>query len=260
MTARPRLAGTLSIGNGGTTGIIERAITNNAALIFSSKAQRDDLHPKHQRHRLRHEARQRSTYTFGSHTYSGGTTISAGTLFAINATGSATGSGNVLVDSDATLAIGNGSAGSVSGNITNNGAVQFNRAVALTYASQLSGTGTVTVANQGVGILTLSGANTYSGDTTVSTGMLRANNTTGSATGSGNITVALGGTLAGTGAVAGNVTVIGKLAPGATASNRLARVRSTSIQARHSYMRSAATCRRPTSSTPTATSRSTMRF
>jgi autotransporter-associated beta strand protein len=50
--------------------------------------------------------------------------------------------------------------------------------------------------------------NSYSGPTIINSGTLNANNTTGSATGSGPITVA-GGTLGGTGSVAGDVTLNG---------------------------------------------------
>jgi autotransporter-associated beta strand protein len=82
------------------------------------------------------------------------------------------------------------------------------------FAGTISGAGSLTVA--GADSLTLSGANTYSGATVVSSGTLAVNNTSGSATGSGNVTVQTGGTLEGNGAVAGSVTVAtgGTLEPG----------------------------------------------
>ena len=58
----------------------------------------------------------------------------------------------------------------------------------------------------GNGSLTLKSANTDSGATTVNSGKLSVNNTTGSATGTGPVEVA-GGKLGGTGTVAGAVTV-----------------------------------------------------
>ena len=58
----------------------------------------------------------------------------------------------------------------------------------------------------GTGILKLSGANTYTGGTTVSEGGLAINNTTGSGTGTGGVQVN-GGILAGDGTIAGAVTV-----------------------------------------------------
>jgi rhamnogalacturonan endolyase len=77
----------------------------------------------------------------------------------------------------------------------------------------------------GTGWLNLTGANTYSGGTTVSGGTLLVNNPggfqpgsspEGSATGSGTVTVASGGTLGGNGIISGAVTVNsgGALTPG----------------------------------------------
>ena len=77
----------------------------------------------------------------GTNTYTGGTTINAGTL--------QIGAG--------------GATGSVSGNIVDNAALVFDRSNALTYGGIISGTGSVTQA--GTGTLTLSGTNTYTGAT-----------------------------------------------------------------------------------------------
>jgi autotransporter-associated beta strand protein len=74
----------------------------------------------------------------------------------------------------------------------------------------------------GAGTLKLSAANAYTGGTTVSGGTLSALNTSGSATGTGAVTVSAGGRLAGTGAVVPNtgsqatntVTVAGTVQPG----------------------------------------------
>ena len=87
---------------------------------------------------------------------------------------------------------------------------------ATTYSGQLSGSGSLT--KVGTGTLTLTGDSSYGGGTAINGGTLKANNTTGSATGSGAVTVNSGGTLAGTGAITGAVTVNsgGKLSPGAS--------------------------------------------
>jgi autotransporter-associated beta strand protein len=66
----------------------------------------------------------------------------------------------------------------------------------------------------GTGTLTLSGANTYTGVTTVSTGMLRASNGSGSATGTGAVNVNAG-TLSGKGSLSGTVTIGTGSGPGA---------------------------------------------
>ncbi|MDZ7620678.1 MAG: autotransporter-associated beta strand repeat-containing protein, partial [Patescibacteria group bacterium] len=94
----------------------------------------------------------------GGNTYSGMTTISAGTL--------RIGSGGTT-----------GTLGS--GNVVNNAALVFNRSNDLTVANVISGSGTLE--KQGAGILTLTGANAYGGATTISGGTLQvgAGGTTG---------------------------------------------------------------------------------
>ncbi len=58
----------------------------------------------------------------------------------------------------------------------------------------------------GSGTLTLKGASTYVGNTTVQTGTLLVSNASGSGTGSGNVSVKSGASLGGTGSIAGSVT------------------------------------------------------
>ena len=85
----------------------------------------------------------------GSNSYTGGTTVSAGSL--------------------------QGDAASLQGNITDNATLIFNQAANGTYAGVISGTGTFN--KTGAGTLTLSGANTYSGGTTISAGALQGDTT-----------------------------------------------------------------------------------
>ena len=91
-----------------------------------------------------------------------------------------------------------------------------------TFSGVTQGTGGMS--KTGTGTLTLSGANSYSGGTTVSAGVLNVSNPTGSGTGTGPVNVNTG-TLAGSGIIAG-VTTIGSgtgafLAPAAGGKKQL---------------------------------------
>jgi autotransporter-associated beta strand protein len=85
----------------------------------------------------------------GANTYTGGTTVSAGVL--------------------------QGDTTSLQGNILDNASVVFDQSTTGTYAGILSGSGSVT--KQNTGTLILTGANTYSGGTTVSAGVLQGTTT-----------------------------------------------------------------------------------
>ena len=72
----------------------------------------------------------------------------------------------------------------------------------------ISGIAGSTLTKDGSGTLTLTGNNTYTGGTTVNGGTLLVNNTAGSGTGTGAVTVnSAGTTLGGTGTISGSVTV-----------------------------------------------------
>jgi len=79
-----------------------------------------------------------------------------------------------------------------------------------TFSGVIQDSGSIT--KIGKGRLALSGANTYTGGTTINQGTLRVGNTTGSATGTGSVQVD-GGRLGGTGIVGGETTI----GPGSTA-------------------------------------------
>ena len=100
----------------------------------------------------------------GANTYTGGTTINAGTL-----------------------QLGNGgTTGSIVGNVVDNSNLAFNRSDAVTFPGLISGTGVVSQA--GTGSTTLPTANTYSGGTFLSAGTLIVGNN--AALGTGALTVA----------------------------------------------------------------------
>ncbi|HEV7334830.1 MAG TPA: autotransporter outer membrane beta-barrel domain-containing protein [Bosea sp. (in: a-proteobacteria)] len=145
-------AGTLQLGNSGTTGAILGNVTNNGALAFN----RSDsvtfpglISGTGQVNQIGTGA----TILTADNTYSGGTTIAAGTL-----------------------QLGNGgTSGAILGNVTNNGTLSFNRSDTVTFAGAISGTGIVNQNGSGTTIFT-SAANTYSGATNVNSGVLSAGN------------------------------------------------------------------------------------
>ena len=90
-----------------------------------------------------------------------------------------------------------------------------------TFDGIISDAGGGSLTKTGSGTFSLSRPNTYTGNTTVSQGTLLVTNSTGSATGSGRVTVN-GGVLGGTGAISGVVTVgsatrFGTISPGLAA-------------------------------------------
>lgn len=128
--------------------------------------------------------------------------------------------GATTVASTATLQIGDGgSTGTLGvGNVQNDGVLIFNRSNDMTINGQINGGGSVSQIGTGSTILTA--GNTYSGGTTISSGTLEVNNSTGSGTGSGDVIVDAGATLAGTGSItidSGNqVYVAGNFVVGST--------------------------------------------
>jgi autotransporter-associated beta strand protein len=146
-------AGTLQVGNGGTTGTLggtSFGISNNGTLALN-----------------------RSNAVLVSNAISGiggvsqlgtGTTTLSGTNTYVGATLISTG----------TLQIGNGGAtgtlGSGTGAVTNNGTLAFSRNNVLPVANDISGSGNVS--QLGTGTTTLSGVLTYTGATTASAGKL----------------------------------------------------------------------------------------
>lgn len=97
-----------------------------------------------------------------------------------------------------------------------NATINFNNNGSYAMSARLSG-GTLVVNQIGTGTTTLTNGNSdYAGGTVISAGTLLVTNVSGSATGSGAVTVQNGGTLGGTGIISGSVTVQsgGTLSPG----------------------------------------------
>ncbi len=154
------VAGTLRLGDGGVSGSIAGNILNNAALAFDRSDPVTYAGVISGGGRVAKDGDNVLTLT-GGNTYTGVTTINAGTL-----------------------RIGDGGAtGAVRGDIVNHAELVYDRSGAVTYAGAISGEGTVT--KKGTNTLTLTGNNTYTGLTTLEGGTLRIGNggTTGFVTG-----------------------------------------------------------------------------
>ena len=181
-------AGTLQLGNGGTTGGILGNVTDNGTLAFN-RSDSVTLGGVISGTGSVSQIGTGTTILTADSSYTGGTTISAGTL-----------------------QIGNGGAsGSILGNVTDNGTLAFNRSDSVTFGGVISGTGSVNQIGTGTTILTAD--STYTGGTTISAGTLQLGN--GGTTGGilGNVTdngtlafnrsdsVTFGGVISGTGSV-----------------------------------------------------------
>ncbi|MFC4764862.1 autotransporter-associated beta strand repeat-containing protein [Dyella koreensis] len=176
-------AGTLQIGDGGTSGSIVGNVTDNATLSFN-RSDTSSFPGVISGSGSLTQIGSGTTVLTGNNTYSGGTTISSGAL---------------------QLGAG-GTSGNVTGNITDNATLIFDRSDTVTYADVVSGTGNLIQAGSGTTLLT--GANTYTGATTVNAGTLELD---GSLT--SDITVQAGGTLSGIGSTTGNLINLGVVAP-----------------------------------------------
>ena len=119
----------------------------------------------------------------GTNSYTGGTTISGGTLL--------------------------GDTTSLQGNIVDNAALVFDQNTAGTFAGAISGTGSLT--QSGSGVLTLDGnSSAYAGATEIQSGGLIIGSVTGNGAAlGGNVIVDSGASLGGDGIIGGNVDVLG---------------------------------------------------
>lgn len=162
-------AGTLQVGNGGTTGTLSGNVANAGTLDFN----RSDAS------------------TFGGAITGAGTVIKSGTG-TLTLTGNVTHTGGTTINGS-TLQVGNGgTSGTLSGTVVNAGTLAFNRSDASTFDGAITGAGNVT--KSGAGTLSLTGNATHTGGTTISAGTLQVGN--GGTTGALSGNVANSGTLA----------------------------------------------------------------
>ncbi|QJE94768.1 beta strand repeat-containing protein [Luteolibacter luteus] len=141
-------SGTLQIGDGGSTGSVAAPIINNASVITNRSG----------------------TVTFGGVISGSGTFTQAGTGLTI-LTAENTYTGLTTVNAGV-LQIGNGATGSIAGDVLNNAGFDINRSNDLSYGGLISGSGIVS--KRGTGVLTLTGANTFSGGLNIYNGTLIA--------------------------------------------------------------------------------------
>jgi len=165
-------AGTLQVGNGGTSGSLGSGqVTNNAALVFNRSDSLEVLAGIAGTGNLFQLGVGTTTLT-GTNTYTGTTTISAGTL-----------------------QVGNGgTSGSLgTGAVVNNATLRFNRSDAITVSNTMSGSGTLV--QQGSGALTLNGVNSYAAIDNQSTIASLTNYKGGSGSGSASSALQYSGAL-----------------------------------------------------------------
>ncbi len=183
-------AGTLQVGAGGTSGSLAGNVLNNGTLAFN-RTDTVTFDGTIAGSGALRQAGSGITILSADHSYSGGTTIEAGTL-----------------------QLGNGgSSGMIAGDVTTHGRLAFNRADTVTFGGTISGTGGVS--QDGTGTTILTAANHYGGTTTVNNGTLLIQGDQSGATGSTTVNA---GTLGGTGIIGGDVTVVdgASVAPGGT--------------------------------------------
>lgn len=142
-------AGTLQLGNGGTTGNIVGDIVNDSRLIFN-RANQLIVAGNISGSGSVSQIGTGTTILTGDSDYGGGTTISTGAL-----------------------QLGNGgTTGSITGDIVNDSQLVFDRSNLLSLAGIISGSGSVS--QTGTGTTLLLAQNTYRGDTLVTAGTLQA--------------------------------------------------------------------------------------
>ncbi|QRI63769.1 autotransporter domain-containing protein [Shinella sp. PSBB067] len=157
-------SGVMQIGNGGTTGSIVGPIDNSGKLVF------DRSNTLIVRGEIAGtggvtQAGSGTVILLADNGYSGGTTISSGTL---------------------QLGF-SGETGSIQGDVVNNGELIFSRSNAVNFEDVISGSGKLQM--NGGGKLSLSGINTYSGTTTIAQGSSLALSGDGSIANSSDVAV-----------------------------------------------------------------------
>lgn len=201
------LSGTLAIAGDGSLGLVPSSAYNNVQFTGSGTLRADATMTLNANRNISIASSQTATFDSNGNSLlingvinGSGNMASAGTG-TVTLAANNTYSGSTTINAG-TLRIGNGgAAGTLGGGVvTNNAALVFNRSDSTTVANAISGAGSV--AQVGGAMLTLSGTNNYTGTTTVTSGALKFakqtalyNDTPASWTAS-NIIVESGATLA----------------------------------------------------------------
>ncbi|MBS0209322.1 MAG: autotransporter domain-containing protein [Planctomycetes bacterium] len=232
------LAGTLS----GTTAGVQGNITNESNVTFNQAT--NGTYSGNMSGTGSVNIIGTGTVNFtGTNNYTGGTTVSGGTLSGTTTgiqgnivnntnvtfaqttdgsyTGNMSGSGTVAVNGTATVTVSGvnsynggttvtngtlaGTTSAIQGNITNNANVNFSQSTNGAYTGNMTGTGNVY--KSGSGTTTFSGTNNYSGTTEIQGGTLFLASSIAS-----NTTIDAGGTLGGNSTITGNLTNNGTIA------------------------------------------------
>jgi len=206
-------AGTLQLGNGGTTGNIGSSVLNDLGTLAFNRSNLLTFGTSIFGAGAVKQIGTGMTVLTANNTYTGGTTINAGTI-QLGPGGSLAPTGALTVNLGGTFDLNSHTqtVGDLSGTgsvLLGSGMLTAGTANATTFSGVMSGTGSFT--KQNAGTLTFAGINNYTGATTINGGTLAVN---GSIT--SPVTVNSGGTLGGTGTVFGNTTVNngGTLSPG----------------------------------------------
>jgi fibronectin-binding autotransporter adhesin len=144
-------AGTLRLGNGGTTGSLLGNVANEGTLAFNRSDSVTFAAVISGNGQVTQQG-SGTTILTGTNTYLGGTTIANGTL---------------------QLGAG-GTSGTLLGNVTNNGRFAFNHSDSLLFGGVISGSGAVR--QLGTGTVVLTGENVYVGGTLIDAGTLQIGN------------------------------------------------------------------------------------
>jgi fibronectin-binding autotransporter adhesin len=203
-------AGTLQLGNGGTTGSIVGDVVDNGLLVFNRSNLLTFAGTISGSGAVR-QIGSGTTVLSGINSYAGGTSILGGTL-QVSANANLGSAAGALGFSGGTLRTTASFASGRNTSLAGAGTILTDAGTTFSLGGLVSGAGGLTKA--GTGILTLSGSNSYAGATNVNAGTLLVNGNQSAAT--GLLTVASGATLGGSGTIGGSVNVLngGILAPG----------------------------------------------